>query len=216
MADYYSLLSRAVANLPKSSPASARKAIYERARKALSNQLRSLKPPLPESDIAREETALRGRDRAPRSRVRSHGGAPVVETSPPPAPPSARRVAPRRRPAAAAAVRAPPARRRAPGRRRLPPRRRSPPPPARRQAPRRRRAARAPVASPAAPPSTPSAPAAAPERVRRPRPSGISGRGRAPAVLAGVGTDRRLIRAAAPSSPPATERGRRRRTCAAH
>ena len=58
MADYYSLLSRAVANLPKTSPASARKAIYERARKALSNQLRSLKPPLPEGDITREETAL--------------------------------------------------------------------------------------------------------------------------------------------------------------
>ncbi len=58
MADYYSLLSRAVSNLPKSSPASARRAIYDRARKALIGQLRSLKPPLPESDIAREENAL--------------------------------------------------------------------------------------------------------------------------------------------------------------
>ncbi len=58
MADYYSLLSRAVANLPKSSPASARRAIYDRARKALIGQLRSLKPALPESDIAREENAL--------------------------------------------------------------------------------------------------------------------------------------------------------------
>src|SRR6185437_7523448 len=58
MADYYSLLARAVANLPKSSPPSTRRAIYERARKALTNQLRSLKPPLPESDIAREERAL--------------------------------------------------------------------------------------------------------------------------------------------------------------
>jgi hypothetical protein len=58
MADYYSLLSRAVANLPKSSPSTARRAIYERARKALNNQLRSLKPPLPESDIQREESAL--------------------------------------------------------------------------------------------------------------------------------------------------------------
>jgi len=58
MADYYSLLARAVANLPKSSPPSTRRAIYERARKALTNQLRSLKPQLPESDIAREERAL--------------------------------------------------------------------------------------------------------------------------------------------------------------
>ncbi len=58
MADYYSLLARAVANLPKASPPSTRRAIYERARKALTNQLRSLKPQLPESDIAREERAL--------------------------------------------------------------------------------------------------------------------------------------------------------------
>ena len=58
MADYYSLLARAVANLPKSSPPSTRRAIYDRARKALTTQLRSLKPQLPESDIAREERAL--------------------------------------------------------------------------------------------------------------------------------------------------------------
>jgi hypothetical protein len=58
MADYYSLLARAVANLPKTSPPSTRRAIYDRARKALTNQLRSLKPQLPESDIAREERAL--------------------------------------------------------------------------------------------------------------------------------------------------------------
>ncbi len=58
MADYQSLLTRAVANLPPSSPAAARRAIYERARKALVTQLRSLRPPLPESDIEREEAAL--------------------------------------------------------------------------------------------------------------------------------------------------------------
>lgn len=58
MAHYYELLARAVANLPKTSPPSTRRAIYERARKALTNQLRSLKPQLPESDIAREEKAL--------------------------------------------------------------------------------------------------------------------------------------------------------------
>ena len=47
MADYYSLLARAVANLPKTSPPSTRRAIYERARKALTYQLRSLMPQLP-------------------------------------------------------------------------------------------------------------------------------------------------------------------------
>ncbi len=58
MADYFSLLARAVANLPKGSPAPARKAIYDRARKALLKQLRTLGPALSEADIAREEAAL--------------------------------------------------------------------------------------------------------------------------------------------------------------
>src|SRR5271156_3742775 len=58
MADYHSLLMRAVANLPNAGTAATRGAIYERARKALLDQLRSLRPPLPESDITREETAL--------------------------------------------------------------------------------------------------------------------------------------------------------------
>jgi hypothetical protein len=58
MADYQSLLTRAVANLPSTSSAATRQAIYDRARKALLTQLRTLRPPLPESDIAREEKAL--------------------------------------------------------------------------------------------------------------------------------------------------------------
>jgi hypothetical protein len=58
MADYHSLLMRAVANLPNAGTPASRGAIYERARKALLEQLRSLRPPLPESDITREETAL--------------------------------------------------------------------------------------------------------------------------------------------------------------
>ena len=58
MADYHSLLMRAVANLPNAGTPATRGAIYERARKALLEQLRSLRPPLPESDITREETAL--------------------------------------------------------------------------------------------------------------------------------------------------------------
>ena len=58
MADYHSLLTRAVANLPNASKAVARQAIYDRARVALVTQLRSLRPPLPDSDIEREERAL--------------------------------------------------------------------------------------------------------------------------------------------------------------
>jgi hypothetical protein len=58
MADYHSLLMRAVANLPNSGTPATRAAIYGRARNALLDQLRSLRPPLPESDITREERAL--------------------------------------------------------------------------------------------------------------------------------------------------------------
>jgi hypothetical protein len=58
MADYHSLLMRAVANLPNAGTPATRAAIYGRARNALLEQLRSLRPPLPESDITREETAL--------------------------------------------------------------------------------------------------------------------------------------------------------------
>ena len=58
MADYFSLLAKAVSNLPKGSPLAARKPIYDRARAALDRQLRSLGPTLSDSDIAREAAAL--------------------------------------------------------------------------------------------------------------------------------------------------------------
>ena len=58
MADYQPLLNRAVAKLPSTCTAATRRAIYERARKAQLAQLGALRPPLPESDIAREEEAL--------------------------------------------------------------------------------------------------------------------------------------------------------------
>ncbi len=58
MADYQSLLTRAIANLPNASVATTRQTIYDRARAALVTQLRSLRPPLPDSDIEREERAL--------------------------------------------------------------------------------------------------------------------------------------------------------------
>ena len=53
MADYYPLLAKALANLPNRSAASTRRAIYERARKALIGQLRSIQPPMPEGEIGR-------------------------------------------------------------------------------------------------------------------------------------------------------------------
>jgi hypothetical protein len=57
MADYYPLLAKAVAGLPNSTP-EARRGIYERARKALFGQLRSLEPPVPEAVIEREARSL--------------------------------------------------------------------------------------------------------------------------------------------------------------
>jgi hypothetical protein len=58
VADYQRLLNRAIANLPSASTAATRHAIYERARKAQLAQIWTVRPPLPESDIAQEEEAL--------------------------------------------------------------------------------------------------------------------------------------------------------------
>jgi hypothetical protein len=57
MAEYYPLLAKAVAGLPNSTP-DTRRAVYERARKALIAQLQNLRPPLPQADIVRETQAL--------------------------------------------------------------------------------------------------------------------------------------------------------------
>jgi hypothetical protein len=58
MADYYTLLAKAVASFPKDGPAAPRKAIYDRARSALLRQLHALGPALSAADIAREEASL--------------------------------------------------------------------------------------------------------------------------------------------------------------
>jgi hypothetical protein len=112
MADYYPLIARAIAGLDPSAPGESRRALYERARAALIAQLRSVDPPLSESEITRErlsleeavrkvesEAAQRARDAArpadaPRTGARA-GDALRANTRPPnaratePAPPAA-------------------------------------------------------------------------------------------------------------------------------
>jgi len=57
MAEYYPLIARAVAGLDKNTGEN-RRALYERARAALVNQLRGVDPPLDEADITRERLGL--------------------------------------------------------------------------------------------------------------------------------------------------------------
>jgi hypothetical protein len=77
MADYYPLIARAVAGLDKNTGEN-RRALYERARTALVNQLRSVNPALNESDITRERLALeesiRKVEAEAAKRARSDGG----------------------------------------------------------------------------------------------------------------------------------------------
>ncbi|GJE07667.1 MULTISPECIES: histidine kinase [Methylobacterium] len=82
MADYYPLLARALDALPDRSPA-MRNAVYERARGALIGQLRSLDPPLSESDIEVESKALAEAI----GRLEESYGAPAAAPRPEPAPP---------------------------------------------------------------------------------------------------------------------------------
>src|SRR3954469_16496317 len=81
MADYYPLIARAVDGIPEGTPES-RRAVYERARTALMQQLRSLDPPLSEEDIERERLSL---DEAI-GRVESDHQPRPAETERPPAP----------------------------------------------------------------------------------------------------------------------------------
>jgi hypothetical protein len=54
MADYYPLISKAVAGLDPDAPGESRRALYERARAAL----RTINTPLTEAEITRERLAL--------------------------------------------------------------------------------------------------------------------------------------------------------------
>jgi len=95
MADYYSLLAKAVSNLPKAGPEPARKAIYDRARKALVRQLRSLGPALSEADIAREEAALEAAIGKLEGQFSPAAPTPTPPAGARPAPPSQSPAAPR-------------------------------------------------------------------------------------------------------------------------
>jgi len=57
MADYHSVLSRAVGSLPENT-AAGRRAIYDKARNALVRQLETIQPPLPPAEIAKQRLAL--------------------------------------------------------------------------------------------------------------------------------------------------------------
>src|ERR1700738_2049644 len=80
MADYYPLIARAIAGLDPSAPGASRRALYERARAALIAQLRSVEPPLSESEITRERLSLEEAVRkveseaAPRARDATRAG----------------------------------------------------------------------------------------------------------------------------------------------
>src|SRR5947199_2765899 len=58
MADYYPLIARAIAGLDPNAPGESRRALYEPPRTALIAQLRSVQPPLSESEITRERLSL--------------------------------------------------------------------------------------------------------------------------------------------------------------
>lgn len=84
MADYYPLIARAVAGLDKNTGEN-RRALYERARAALVNQLRGVDPPLDEADITRERLGLEDAIRrleAEAARKASEEPAEAEDTSP--------------------------------------------------------------------------------------------------------------------------------------
>ena len=58
MADFYPLISKAVAGLDPDAPGESRRVLYERARAALLAQLRTITPPFTAAEITRERLAL--------------------------------------------------------------------------------------------------------------------------------------------------------------
>ena len=89
MADYQSVLTRAVAKLPGASSADMRRAIYDRAREAMLTHLRGLHPRLLESDITREEIALNQAIALVEAKFDATEADPAKPTAATPAPPAA-------------------------------------------------------------------------------------------------------------------------------
>lgn len=74
MADYYSLIKKAVGRLDPSELREGRGTIYERARAAQLAQLRSISPPLSETEITSEQLALEEAVRAVEAEVARPAG----------------------------------------------------------------------------------------------------------------------------------------------
>src|SRR5437763_7426158 len=95
MAEYYAVLSKAIAGLSNTSP-ETRRAVYDKARSALVSQLRAIEPPLATAEISRQrlelEEAVRRVEREIQSGVMP--AAPRSTTSLPPVQPLATRQAP--------------------------------------------------------------------------------------------------------------------------
>jgi hypothetical protein len=118
MADYYTVLQRAVAALPENTGA-GRRAIYDKARAALVRQLETIQPPLPAAEIAKQRLSLEeavrrieadvARSVPPRTTTPPAPAEPRREP-PPPRPPVARTEAPRPEPARAEPPKPEPAR----------------------------------------------------------------------------------------------------------
>ncbi|MBA5777250.1 hypothetical protein H2509_08935 [Stappia sp. F7233] len=84
MADYYSVLKKTVAALPENTGA-ARRAIYQRARTAIVNQLKAYDPPLAPSEITNEQLRLEEAIR----KVEAEAARETLGLNRPPAPPPA-------------------------------------------------------------------------------------------------------------------------------
>jgi len=84
MADYYPLIARAVGGLDHNTGEN-RRALYERARSALVNQLRGVDPPLDEDEITRERLALEEAIRRVETEAVTHAEPKATETVEPPA-----------------------------------------------------------------------------------------------------------------------------------
>lgn len=177
MADYYTVLQRAVAALPENTGA-GRRAIYDKARAALVRQLETIQPPLPAAEIAKQRLSLEEavrRIEADVARAAPSRTAPPPRREPPPARPEPppRSDPPRAEPARPEPARPEPARPE-PTRSETPrpetPRPEAPRPPS----PRAEAGEPNRAASPAAPVAPPTTPVPPPPRADAVRPSAPS------------------------------------------